>query len=271
MLKMWAGTPILTWFFCQDGSPSPHSFSGPSDVADGHCRSDNHIRGQFPEAGAAQSAAPEPVAVNQTQMNKILIVDYGMGNLRSVQKAFEKVGAEAHISSDPNRVAEADKLVLPGVGAFRDAIARLNETGLSGPIIEHVKKGKLFLGICLGLQLLFTKGYEDGEYDGLDVFAGDVVRFPPMADLKVPHMGWNQLRVIRPTAIFANLPPEASVYFVHSYHVVPRDRGIVATETDYPTPFVSSVWRDNVFATQFHPEKSQRVGLSILHKFAELR
>ncbi len=201
----------------------------------------------------------------------IVIVDYGMANLRSVQKAFEKLGHAAMISSDPNRIAEADKLVLPGVGAFRDAIARLHEADFVGPIIAHVRSGKPFLGICLGLELLFTTSYEDGVYRGLDLFPGEVVRFPELPGLKVPHMGWNQLRVRRPAPQLSDLPPDASVYFVHSYYVVPKDPALTATETDYPSPFTSSIWHENVFATQFHPEKSQRVGLGILHKFATLR
>ena len=204
-------------------------------------------------------------------MQKILIVDYGMANLRSVQKAFEKMGHAATVSGDPSRVAETDKLVLPGVGAFRDAIARLREAGLAEPILGHLRAGKPFFGICLGLQLLFTTSYEDGEYRGLDFFPGEVVRFPDVPGLKVPHMGWNQLRVRRPAPPLAGLPPDASVYFVHSYYVRPRDPGLVATETDYPTPFASSVWHANVFATQFHPERSQRVGLEMLRRFAEWR
>src|SRR5947209_17286636 len=128
----------------------------------------------------------------------IVIVDYGMANLRSVQKAFEKLGHAATISSDPNRIAEASKLVLPGVGAFRDAISRLHEAGFVAPITEHIRAGKPFLGICLGMQLLFTTGYEDGVYRGLDLFPGEVVHFPYVPGLKVPHMGWNQLRVKRP-------------------------------------------------------------------------
>lgn len=202
-------------------------------------------------------------------MKTILIVDYGMANLRSVQKAFEKVGHEATISGDPNRLAEADKIVLPGVGAFRDAIARLHEAGLAAPLLEHLRSGKPFFGICLGLQLLFTTSYEDGEHRGLDYFPGEVVRFGNMPGLKVPHMGWNQLRVRKAAPPLEELPPEASVYFVHSYYVVPRDSHLTATETDYPTPFASSIWQDNVFATQFHPEKSQRVGLEMLRHFAE--
>jgi glutamine amidotransferase len=201
----------------------------------------------------------------------IVIIDYGMANLRSVQKAFEKVGHAAEITSDPNRIAAADKLVLPGVGAFRDAIARLHEARFVQPISEHIRAGKPFLGICLGLQLLFTTSYEDGVYKGLDLFPGDVVRFRDVPGLKVPHMGWNHLRVRRPAPHLRDLPADAAVYFVHSYYVVPKDPSLIATETDYPTPFTSAIWHDNVFATQFHPEKSQRVGLGILHKFATLR
>ena len=204
-------------------------------------------------------------------MQKLVIIDYGMANLRSVQKAFEKVGHAAEISGDPNQVAEADKVVLPGVGAFRDAIARLRDSGLAEPIRRHIHAGKPFLGICLGLQLLFTKGYEDGEHLGLDVFPGEVVRFPDEPGLKVPHMGWNQLKVRRAAPHLAELPADAAVYFVHGYYVVPRDRSIIATETDYPTPFTSAIWHENVFATQFHPEKSQRVGLQILRNFAGLK
>lgn len=204
-------------------------------------------------------------------MKPILIVDYGMANLRSVQKAFERVGHTAEISGDPNRVAEADHVVLPGVGAFRDAIARLREADLATPIREHVRAGKPFLGICLGLQLLFTTSHEDGEYAGLDLFPGDVVRFPERPGLKVPHMGWNQLHVRRSAPPLRGLPEEAAVYFVHSYYVVPRDPNLTATETDYPTPFVSAIWHENVFATQFHPEKSQGVGLGMLRNFAAWR
>ncbi len=204
----------------------------------------------------------------------ITIIDYGMANLRSVQKAFEKVGHQAIITPDPNRVAEAEKIVLPGVGAFRDAIAKLRSTGLDQPIIEHIRKGKPFLGICLGLQLLFTKSYEDGEYEGLNVFPGEVVRFASLSGLKVPHMGWNSLR-IKPVAQAAphlkGIADGSHVYFVHSYFAVPRDPALTATQTDYPTPFTSAIWRDNVFATQFHPEKSQQVGLAMLHNFARVQ
>ena len=204
-------------------------------------------------------------------MRKLVIVDYGMANLRSVQKAFEKVGFEATVSGDPDRVAEADRLVLPGVGAFRDAIARLHEAHLAGPILDHLRAGKPFFGICLGLELLFTTSHEDGTWRGLDYFPGEVVRFPHAPGLKVPHMGWNQLRVRRRAPALEDMPDGSAVYFVHSYYVVPRDGSLVATETDYPTPFASAIWHENVFATQFHPEKSQRVGLQMLRRFAEWR
>jgi glutamine amidotransferase len=200
----------------------------------------------------------------------ILIVDYGMANLRSVQKAFEKVGAEASISADPNRIAEADKLVLPGVGAFRDAIARLRDAGFVAPLKDHITRGKPFLGICLGYELLFTTSYEDGVYQGLDFFPGEVVRFDNVPGLKVPHMGWNELLIRKPSPLMRGLPEKASVYFVHSYYVKPTDRSIIATETEYPTPFASSIWHENVMATQFHPEKSQRVGLAMLRNFVEM-
>ena len=203
-------------------------------------------------------------------MAGIVIVDYGMANLRSVQKAFERVGAKAEITSDPEAVAASDKLVLPGVGAFRDAIARLRETGLDEPIVEHIRQGHPFLGICLGLQLLFTRSAEDGDYRGLNVLAGDVVRFPSVPGLKVPHMGWNHLRFTNDCPLFRGLPDESAVYFVHSYYAQPTDTQLTCAEADYPTPFTAAVWKDNLFATQFHPEKSQAVGLTMLKNFAGL-
>jgi len=203
-------------------------------------------------------------------MAGIVIVDYGMANLRSVQKGFERVGAAAEITSDPKTVATADKLVLPGVGAFQDAIARLRESGLDRPITEHIRKGNPFLGICLGLQLLFTRSMEDGEFVGLDILSGDVVRFPEVPGLKVPHMGWNQLHFLGACPLFRGLPEDSAVYFVHSYYPVPTDRSLIAAEADYPTPFTAAVWRDNLFATQFHPEKSQAVGLKMLENFARV-
>jgi glutamine amidotransferase len=199
----------------------------------------------------------------------ITIVDYGMANLRSVQKAFAQVGHAAVITSDPNQLGECDRLVLPGVGAFRDAIARLKETRLDQPIRDHLRAGKPFFGICLGLQLLFTRSYEDGVHEGMNVFEGDVVRFAEQPGLKIPHMGWNQLRIKKKAPPLAGVPADGSVYFVHSYYAAPKDARLVATETDYPAPFASAIWQENVFATQFHPEKSQKVGLEMLRRFAE--
>jgi glutamine amidotransferase len=201
---------------------------------------------------------------------EIAIVDYGMANLRSVQKAFEKVGHCAIITSDPNQIAEASKVVLPGVGAFRDGIGRLRESGLDKPVIAHVEAGRTFLGICLGLQLLFSKSYEDGEYSGLGVLAGEVVRMPDAPGLKVPHMGWNEVHIRKRAPLVEGLPERPYAYFVHSYYVVPTDRDVVAAETDHSILFTSMIWRDRLFGVQFHPEKSQELGLQMLKRFAEL-
>jgi glutamine amidotransferase len=200
----------------------------------------------------------------------IAIIDYEMGNLRSVQKGFERVGHAATITSDPAVLAGAEKIVLPGVGAFRDAIAALRERKLVEPVRAAIEAGKPFLGICLGLQLLFDKSYEDGEYEGLGIVPGEVVRFKVPAEYKVPHMGWNQLHYRRRPPVFTGVEEGAHFYFVHSYYVVPKDASVIATETEYPGAFCSSIWRDRLFAVQFHPEKSQAAGLRVLKNFAEL-
>jgi glutamine amidotransferase len=197
-----------------------------------------------------------------------------MANLRSVQKAFERLGHAANIISTPEQVRHADRLVVPGVGAFCDAIAVLEKTGLAAAIKDHIATGKPMLGICLGLQLLVDVGYEDGVHQGMGVIPGDCVRFtvdaPPHC-LKVPHMGWNALAWEREVPLFKGLQQGAYVYFVHSYHVVPKDKGIVAAQADYGGRFVAAIWKDNVMATQFHPEKSQEVGAVMLKNFAEYR
>jgi len=200
----------------------------------------------------------------------LAIIDYQMGNLRSVQKGFEKVGHAAAITSDPDVLAKADKIVLPGVGAFPDAIAELQRRHLVEPIKEAINAGKPFLGICLGLQLLFDVGYEGGEYAGLGVLAGRVVRFELPAEYKVPHMGWNGLQIRRRAPVLAGIGEGTHAYFVHSYYVQPEDKGVIAAEADYGGPFCAMIWRENVFATQFHPEKSQSDGLRMLKNFAEL-
>ena len=203
----------------------------------------------------------------------IAIIDYDMANLRSVQKAFEHVGHAADIITRPEQVDAAERVVLPGVGAFADAVVTLRERGLAEAVVRHIERGKPFFGICLGLQMLFDVGYEDGEHRGLGVMKGACVQFDvdQTLGLKVPHMGWNQLDVRRRSPILNGLPDGANVYFVHGYYAAPADESVVATTTDYGRSFVSSVWRDNVVATQFHPEKSQTVGLQILKNFADMK
>jgi len=269
----------------------------------------------------------------------LAIVDYQMGNLRSVQKAFENVGHPARVTGDPRDIEAADRIVLPGVGAFQDAISELQRRDLVSPILAAIDAGKPVLGICLGLQLLFDVSEEDGQHVGLGVLPGRVVRFQPgqgtagspsasgklpagetglgcsagegltgseptthgdagrAADRKsypnalpatshsrdtsqrgrvlesarkVPHMGWNQLRILRPAPVLAGIPDGSHFYFVHSYYVVPSAPEVIATETDYGVAFCSMIWRDNLYAVQFHPEKSQRIGLKMLKNFAEL-
>lgn len=199
----------------------------------------------------------------------IAIIDYQMGNLRSVQKGFEKVGHAAVITSKPADIRSAERVVLPGVGAFRDAIKELDRRSLVEPIRDAIAAGTPFLGICLGLQLLFERSFEDGEYEGLGVLRGDVVRFQLGKEYKVPHMGWNEGRILREAPVFSGIPDRTYFYFVHSYYVVPSDKGVTALETDYGDPFCAMIWRDNLFATQFHPEKSQAQGLRLLKNFAE--
>lgn len=191
-----------------------------------------------------------------------------MGNLRSVQKAFEKVGFAAEVSSDPERILAAERVVLPGVGAFGDAMHELHSRELVPVIQEVVAREKPLLGICLGLQLLFDVSYEEGEHVGLGILSGKVVRFDLPAEYKVPHMGWNQVRRKTPVPLLEGIPESAHFYFVHSYYVQPADANVVALETDYGIPFCSMIWRDRLFATQFHPEKSQQDGLEMLRRFA---
>ena len=212
---------------------------------------------------------------------RAVMIDYGVGNLRSVQKAFQRVGLPVEITSDPKQVAQAHVLILPGVGAFARAMDNLRAAGLVEPIREGIRQGKPFLGICLGLQLLFSASEErvgfagaEGENpQGLHVVEGVVRRFPPV--LKVPQMGWNRARVTRPgVPLYEGLPEDPYVYFVHSYYVDPVDKEWVAATTHYGLEFASVIWKDNVFGIQFHPEKSSRVGLQMLanfRRFAEER
>ena len=200
----------------------------------------------------------------------ITIVDYQMGNLRSVQKGIERIGGEATITCDPAEIANAEKLILPGVGAFGDAMAEIRRRDLAAPIRDFIDSGRPFLGICLGLQLLFERGFEHGEHEGLGVLEGDVVRFDLPESFKVPHMGWNTVTKRSQAPILADMADGTYFYFVHSYHVRPTDPAVIALACDYGGEFCAMVWHNNVYATQFHPEKSQSDGLNLLRSFHNL-
>jgi len=203
----------------------------------------------------------------------IAIVDYDMGNLKSVHKAFESAGHRATVTRDPKTIADASHVVLPGVGAFGDCMRNLERHGLVEPVLGAIRAGKPFLGICLGFQLLFSESEEFGMHRGLGVIPGRVVRFASGGSptpMKVPHMGWNSIAIGKRSPVLDGVPDGAFMYFVHSYYVVPDDQSVACTMTDYGRPFVSSVARDNIFACQFHPEKSQSEGLRIIRNFGSL-
>ncbi|MFQ5736379.1 MAG: imidazole glycerol phosphate synthase subunit HisH [Thermodesulfobacteriota bacterium] len=205
----------------------------------------------------------------------IAVIDYDMGNLRSVAKALEKVGANAVVTRDPRVIDDASHVVLPGVGAFKDCMKHLEEYRLIGPVLKSIEAGKPFLGICLGLQLLFEESMEFGRHQGLGLIKGSVVRFCPEVDtegaeLKVPHMGWNDIKIKKDSALLKGIPEGSYFYFVHSYYAAPAEPGVTLTTTSYGVEFTSAVEKDNVMACQFHPEKSQRVGLRVLKNFSEI-
>lgn len=197
----------------------------------------------------------------------IAIIDYGMGNLHSVSKAVERLGCEMVVTSDPEVILAADGAILPGVGAFGDAMANLRETGLVEVVKTYAASGKPLLGICLGMQLLFTESEEHGIHQGLDLLPGRVVRF--QGEYKVPHMGWNELSFQQPSPLLDNIEP-SHVYFVHSYHVLPDKVSDLLAVTDYHQPVTAIVGRDSLFGMQFHPEKSGPLGMSLLKSFVEL-
>lgn len=213
----------------------------------------------------------------------IAVIDYGMGNLRSVQKALEKIGSRAIIANTPEQVLDASSVILPGVGAFAKCMNNLEKLGLVDSIYRAIEAGKPFLGICLGLQILFTESEEFGNPKGLNIIKGRVVRFPtnltgtdsnnqmPKVRLKVPHMGWNSLRFRKRVPVYEHIDDGSYLYFVHSFYVVPEDENIISTTTTHGIDFTSSIWKDNIIAMQFHPEKSQRLGLQILKNFIELK
>ncbi len=202
--------------------------------------------------------------------SKIAIIDYQMGNLRSVQKALERVGGDVFITEDPNNLDGADKLVLPGVGAFGDAIRALRQLGWNGVIHDWIRSNRPFLGICLGLQLLFDASEESPEEQGLGIFPGKVVRFQLPREFKVPHIGWNEVVSHKTTKFNEVGPSDNYYYFVHSYYVVPDDPELVWLSSDYGTAFCAAIQLDHLIATQFHPEKSQATGLALLRRFVAI-
>jgi len=214
------------------------------------------------------------------RVEMIAIIDSGIANLRSVEKGFEKVGVPARVVREPRVLRDVAGIVLPGVGAFADGIATLEKTGFIDPLLRAIGSGKPVLGICLGLHFLFSESEEFGLHKGLDLLPGRVRRFPsttpssslsPQSSvLKVPHMGWNRVQLTREAPIMQGIPDGSYFYFVHSYYVEPEDTGVIAGVTEYGIPFTSMIWRDNLFATQFHPEKSQALGLQILANFGRL-
>ena len=200
----------------------------------------------------------------------LALIDYGSGNLRSAEKALARVGAGVRIVNRPADVLAADAVVLPGVGAFGDCVKNLVALGLDGAIRQFIQTGKPFLGICVGLQMLFESGAESPAVPGLGILPGTVPRFTG-GNLKVPHMGWNRLRIRQPACpLLAGIPDGSYVYFIHSYYGAPRQDSVVAATTDYGVEFASVIWSGNIFATQFHPEKSQAVGLKMLENFVKL-
>ena len=200
----------------------------------------------------------------------IAIIDYDAGNIKSVEKALKTLGQEVVVTRDPEVILNADKVILPGVGAFGDAMGKLHDYGLVDVIYKVVEKNTPFLGICLGLQLMFESSEETPGVEGLGILKGKIVKIPENGDLKIPHMGWNSLHFQNNGRLFANLPQDSYVYFVHSYYLQADDESFVKATTDYSTCIHASVEKDNVFACQFHPEKSSDVGLTILKNFCEL-
>ena len=205
--------------------------------------------------------------MNPSRKKYIAVVDYGLGNLRSVAKALESVGAEVTVTSNPQEILEASGIVLPGVGAFYRGIENLKQRGLVSVILEVINKDKPFLGICLGLQLLFTQSQEHGLCKGLDVIAGEVKKFSP--GVKIPHMGWNQVKLVK-EGLFKDVPDNSYFYFVHSYAVEPKDREFIAATAVYGREFTSGVNKGNLWGVQFHPEKSSVLGLKILENFVNM-
>lgn len=221
-----------------------------------------------------QRQAVEPVqqhrVPDQEELKLIAIIDYGVGNLASVRNAFLRLGHEAVITGSSEQILQARRVVLPGVGAFADAMHNLCRLGLDDTVKKVVENETPFLGICLGLHLLFSQGEEHGVHPGLDIIRGRVIKFELPREYKVPHMGWNQVLPREGSRLFKGLPSGSHFYFVHSYYVLPEDDRFTAARSDYGTEFVCAVEKNNIFATQFHPEKSGKLGLQLLQNFAVL-
>jgi glutamine amidotransferase len=207
-------------------------------------------------------------AIGRAMKPKIVIIDYGMGNLRNVQRGFERIGLEAKLTRNKKEIQRASAIVLPGVGAFKDCMINLEKYGMVESLLRSIEKGKPYLGICLGLQILFSESEEFGSHKGLDLIKGRVVRFKPDPEHKVPHMGWNTVEIEREVPMLQGIVSGDFFYFVHSYYVIPEEKQWISSFTNYGLSFVSSIWKENIFATQFHPEKSQHKGLKILENFA---
>lgn len=200
----------------------------------------------------------------------IAIIDYGAGNIQSVYKALKFIGAECEVTNDKDAIMKADGAILPGVGSFGDAVDTMEKYGIQNTIKDFIATGKPFLGICLGLQLLFPKSCESPEAEGLGVFKGEVKKIPSGEGLKIPHMGWNSIKLLKKDGIFKGIEDEAYVYFVHSYYLDAEDKNIVSAQTEYGVTIDAAVNCDNVTATQFHPEKSGEVGLKMLNNFVKM-
>lgn len=200
----------------------------------------------------------------------IAVIDYGAGNIRSVYKALRHIGCECKITRDKDEILNSDGAILPGVGSFGDTMDTMNSYGIKDTVIDFIKSGKPFLGICLGLQLLFPSSEESPNVKGLSVFDGTVTKIPSGEGLKIPHIGWNSITINKNSRLFKNIEQNSYVYFVHSYYLKATDRNIVAAQTEYGVTIDAAVEKDNVFATQFHPEKSGETGLKILSNFADI-
>lgn len=200
----------------------------------------------------------------------IEIIDYGAGNIQSVSKALAHIGCEAFITRDKDKILKADGAILPGVGSFGDTMDTMTEYGIKDTVIEYAKSGKPFLGICLGLQLLFPKSEESPEAEGLGIFDGSITKIPSGEGLKIPHIGWNSLDIKKSDGLFKGIGKNPYVYFVHSYFLNASDKSIVSAQTEYGVTIDAAVEKGNVYATQFHPEKSGETGLKILRNFADI-